>query len=152
VLVTETRAGYVCANAGVDRSNAGPEGGALLLPQDCDGAARQILERLTERFNVALAVLISDTFGRPFRLGLCNVALGVAGMRALRDYRGASDPHGYVLQGTEIAVADEVCSAAELVMNKLDRVPVAVVRGYHFEPAAGSGKDLLRDPALDTFR
>ena len=152
VLVVETRHGYVCANAGVDRSNTGAAGTALLLPDDSDAGADRIREGLTHRYGASVAVLVSDTFGRPFRHGLVNVALGVAGMKPIRDYRGQRDPEGRSLAGTELAVADELCAAAELVMNKLDRVPVALIRGYHFESGAGSGRDLLRDPATDYFR
>jgi coenzyme F420-0:L-glutamate ligase/coenzyme F420-1:gamma-L-glutamate ligase len=152
VLVTETREGFVCANAGVDRSNTGLAGAALLLPTDPDGWARRIRAGLEAALGVRLAVLVSDTFGRPFRHGLVNVALGVSGISAIRDHRGQADADGHVLQGTEIAVADELCGAAELVMGKLDRVPVAVVRGYRFEPGEGSGRQLLRDPAQDLFR
>ncbi|HEY8740207.1 MAG TPA: coenzyme F420-0:L-glutamate ligase [Candidatus Dormibacteraeota bacterium] len=152
VLVVETRQGLVCANAGVDRSNAGRADTALLLPEDSDASARSLCEALSERFQATIAVLISDTFGRPFRHGLVNVAVGVAGMEPIRDYRGQSDPDAHVLEGTEIAVADELCAAAELVMNKLDRVPVAVVRGYRWEPGPGGLAPLLRDPAHDYFR
>lgn len=152
VLVVETRHGYVCANAGVDRSNTGVAGSALLLPEDLDEGANRIREGLGRRYQVDLAVLVSDTFGRPFRYGLVNVALGVSGMRPIRDYRGRRDPEGRTLAGTELAVADELCSAAELVMNKLDRVPVAIIRGYRVEPGPGSGNELLRDPATDYFR
>jgi len=152
VLVVETRHGFVCANAGIDRSNTGPDGGALLLPLDSDASARDIQAGLLARRRRDVAVLVSDTFGRPFRHGLVNVALGVAGMRAIRDYRGDSDPAGYTLRGTELAVADELCSASELVMNKLDRVPVAIVRGYVYARDAGGVAPLLRDPARDYFR
>lgn len=152
VLVVETVHGLVCANAGVDRSNAGAPGAALTLPADSDASARRLCEALSDHFQAAVAVIVSDTFGRPFRHGLVNVAVGVAGMSAIRDYRGQSDPDAHLLEGTEIAVADELCSAAELVMNKLDRVPVAVIRGYAWEPAAGGIGPLLRDPATDYFR
>jgi coenzyme F420-0:L-glutamate ligase/coenzyme F420-1:gamma-L-glutamate ligase len=152
VLVVETRHGFVCANAGVDRSNTGEAGTALLLPEDSDASAEGLRQGLSARFGVELAVLVSDTFGRPFRHGLVNVALGVAGMGAIRDYRGQLDSEGRILKGTEMAIADELCSAAELVMNKLERVPAAVIRGYAYEPAAGSGRVLMRDPALDYFR
>ena len=152
VLVVETRQGFICANAGVDRSNTGEAGTALLLPEDADASAERLRQGLSARFGVGLAVLVSDTFGRPFRQALVNVALGVAGMAAIRDYRGQLDSEGRTLQGTELAVADELCSAAELVMNKLDRVPAAVIRGYPYEPAAGSGLVLLRDAAHDYFR
>lgn len=152
VLVVETRHGLVCANAGVDRSNTGQEGSALLLPVDSDASARVIRERLGRRFQARLGVLISDTFGRPFRHGLVNVAVGVAGFDPVRDYRGQADTEGRVLEGTEIAIADELCSAAELVMNKLDRVPAAIIRGYAWEPGEGALTRLLRDPAHDYFR
>ena len=153
VLVVETRHGLVCANAGVDRSNTGNAGTALLLPVDSDASARAVRGALMERFGATIAVLVSDTFGRPFRYGQVNVAIGVAGMKPIHDYRGQADPNALVLQGTEIAVADELCSAAELVMNKLDGVPVAVVRGYRWEPDdAATMRPLLRDRATDYFR
>jgi coenzyme F420-0:L-glutamate ligase/coenzyme F420-1:gamma-L-glutamate ligase len=152
VLVVETRHGYICANAGVDRSNTGMPGTALLLPADPDAGAARIQAGLEARYGASLAVLVSDTFGRPFRYGLVNVALGVAGMRPIRDYRGQPHPEGRPLAGTELAVADELCAAAELVMNKLDRVPVAMIHGYRFEPGDGSGRELLRDRATDYFR
>jgi coenzyme F420-0:L-glutamate ligase/coenzyme F420-1:gamma-L-glutamate ligase len=152
VLVVETHQGFICANAGIDRSNTGEAGTALLLPEDADASAERLRRGLSARFGVGLAVLVSDTFGRPFRHALVNVALGVAGLDAIRDYRGQRDSDGRTLKGTELAVADELCSAAELVMNKLDRVPAAVIRGYPYEPAAGSGLVLLRDAAHDYFR
>ena len=152
VLVVETRQGFVCANAGIDRSNTGQGGTALLLPEDADASAQRLSGGLTAHFGFDLPVLVSDTFGRPFRYGLVNVALGVAGVEAIRDYRGSTDAEGRTLKGTELAVADELCSATELVMNKLDRVPVAVVRGYRYQPAVGSGRVLLREPSQDYFR
>jgi coenzyme F420-0:L-glutamate ligase/coenzyme F420-1:gamma-L-glutamate ligase len=152
VLVVETIHGLICANAGVDRSNTGDATSALLLPVDSDASARRLLEGLSARFGAAIAVLVSDTFGRPFRYGLVNVAIGVAGMAAIHDYRGLVDPGGRTLKGTELAVADELCSAAELVMNKLDRVPAAVIRGYPFIAAEGTATVLMRDPAQDYFR
>jgi coenzyme F420-0:L-glutamate ligase/coenzyme F420-1:gamma-L-glutamate ligase len=152
VLVVETHQGFICANAGIDRSNTGQAGSALLLPEDSDASAEQIRAGLADRFGAAVAVLVSDTFGRPFRYGLVNVALGVAGMAPIRDYRGQRDSEGRMLEGTELAIADEICAAAELVMNKVDRVPVALVRGYDLEPRAGSGRELLREPATDYFR
>jgi len=152
VLVVETRQGFVCANAGIDRSNVGISGTALLLPEDPDASATRVREGLRQRLGVDVAVVVSDTFGRPFRNGLVNVAIGVSGMRPIRDYRGQADSEGRNLRGTELAVADELASAAELVMNKLDRVPVAVIRGYQHEAAEGSGRQLLRDAATDYFR
>jgi coenzyme F420-0:L-glutamate ligase/coenzyme F420-1:gamma-L-glutamate ligase len=152
VLVVETVHGFVCANAGVDRSNTGDATSALLLPVDSDASARRLRDGLAGRFGAAIALLVSDTFGRPFRYGLVNVALGVAGMDAIHDYRGEVDPGGRTLKGTELAVADELCGAAELVMNKLDRVPAAVIRGYAFTAAQGTAGVLMRDPAQDYFR
>ncbi len=151
VLVVETIHGFVCANAGIDRSNTG-DAIALLLPLDSDASAARLRERLRRHFGIEVAVVVSDTFGRPFRYGLVNVALGVAGMEAIRDYRGQVDPGGRTLKGTELAVADELAGAAELVMNKLDRVPAVVIRGYRYEPAPGSGAVLRREPAQDYFR
>jgi coenzyme F420-0:L-glutamate ligase/coenzyme F420-1:gamma-L-glutamate ligase len=151
ILITETHHGQVCANAGVDQSNAGA-GWVSLLPEDPDASARGLVERFRALAGADVAVIVADTFGRPWREGLQNVAIGVAGMRPLRSYLGVPDVHGYVLQATVLAVADELASAAELVMGKLDGVPVALVRGYAYTPGAGSARELLRDPALDLFR
>ena len=151
ILITETRHGQICANAGVDQSNAGA-GWATLLPEDPDGSARGLVERVRALADVEVAVIVADTFGRPWREGLHNVAIGVAGMRPLRSYLGVPDAHGYMLQATVLAVADELAGAAELVMGKLDGVPVAIVRGYAYTPAAGSARELLRDPNQDLFR
>ena len=151
VLITETRHGYVCANAGVDRSNTGGHDLVVLLPEDPDQSAGRLRERLNEITGASVGVVISDSFGRPWREGQVNVAIGAAGVVALRDYRGDRDPAGYQLQGTELGVVDELASAAELVMGKLDRVPVALIRGAQ---VAGEGtvRSLLRDPATDLFR
>ena len=151
VLITETRHGFVCANAGVDRSNTGGQGLLVLLPEDPDASAGRLREGLEEITGVMLGVVISDSFGRPWREGQVNVAIGSAGVLALRDYRGDQDPDGYQLQGTELGVVDELASAAELVMGKLDRVPVALIRGAR---VAGEGtvRSLLRNPATDLFR
>jgi coenzyme F420-0:L-glutamate ligase/coenzyme F420-1:gamma-L-glutamate ligase len=151
ILITETHHGQVCANAGVDQSNTGA-GWASLLPEDPDASARALLEALRVRAGVDVAVIVADTFGRPWREGLANVAIGVAGMRPLRSYLGVPDAHGYMLQATILAAADELASAAELVMGKLDGVPVALVRGYAWTPGAGSARELLRDPSQDLFR
>lgn len=151
VIIAETRHGFVCANAGVDLSNA-PAGTALLLPEDPDRSARELRERLTRTFGVHVAVIISDTFGRPWREGLVNVALGVAGMAPLSDYRGQRDVHGRTLLASVIATADELAAAAGLVMGKLDRVPVAVVRGMKLAEGKGSGRDLIRPADRDLFR
>ena len=151
VLITETRHGFICANGGVDRSNTGGKEMVVLLPENPDESARRLRARLQALSGVAVGVVISDSFGRPWREGQVNVAIGAAGVVAMRDYRGREDPDGYELQGTELAVVDELASAAELVMGKLDRLPVALVRGASL---AGDGRvqTLLRDPATDLFR
>jgi coenzyme F420-0:L-glutamate ligase/coenzyme F420-1:gamma-L-glutamate ligase len=151
VLITETRHGFVCANAGVDRSNTGGNDLVVLLPERPDESARQLREELRHQTGVAIGVVISDSFGRPWREGQVNVAIGSAGVLPRRDYRGLRDPHSYELQGTELAVVDELASAAELVMGKLDRVPVALVRGAAVS-GEGSVRDLLRNPSTDLFR
>lgn len=151
VLITETRHGFVCANAGVDRSNTGGQDLVVLLPERPDKSARRLRDELREITGVPVGVVISDSFGRPWREGQVNVAIGSAGVLPLRDYRRLSDADGYELQGTELAVVDELASAAELVMGKLDRVPVALVRGAAVS-GEGSVRDLLRDPSTDLFR
>lgn len=150
VIVAETSHGFVCANAGIDVSNA-DEGTAILLPDDPDASARALQTRLGESLGAALGIIICDTFGRPWREGLVNVALGVAGVDALTDYRGERDANGKLLQATIIALADELASAAELVMGKADRVPVAIIRGVA-SAGAGSGRDLIRPEEKDLFR
>lgn len=151
VLVCETRQGFICANAGVDRSNAGGEGLAVLLPEDPDASAERLRRRVREVGHIDVGVLISDTFGRAWREGAINVAIGVAGVHALRDYRFEVDPHGYVLHGSLVGAADEVAAAGELVMGKLDRIPVAIMRGYALG-TPGSGRELLREAERDLFR
>jgi coenzyme F420-0:L-glutamate ligase/coenzyme F420-1:gamma-L-glutamate ligase len=152
VLVTETHHGFICANSGVDESNV--DGGRMvtLLPVDPDGSAAKLRASICEQLGLELAVIISDTFGRAWREGQVNFAIGVAGMQALTDYAGQTDPHGYELRVSKIAVADEIAAAAELVMGKIDGVPVAVVRGFAYAPAAGGYRDLLRVPEKDLFR
>jgi coenzyme F420-0:L-glutamate ligase/coenzyme F420-1:gamma-L-glutamate ligase len=151
VIVSETQHGFVCANAGVDVSNA-EDGTAILLPADPDSSARALLAELEKGFGVRLALIVSDTFGRPWREGLVNVALGVAGMAPLVDYRGQTDAGGKLLQATLIALADELASAAELAMGKSSRIPVAIVRGISPGTRPGSGADLIRPAARDLFR
>jgi coenzyme F420-0:L-glutamate ligase/coenzyme F420-1:gamma-L-glutamate ligase len=151
VLITETRQGFICANAGVDRSNTGGNDLVVLLPEHPDESARRLRETLLELSGASVGVVISDSFGRPWREGQVNVAIGAAGVVAMRDYRGRQDADGYELQGTELAVVDELASAAELVMGKLDRVPVALIRGAAVA-GDGSVQALLRDPATDLFR
>ena len=150
VIVAETRHGFVCANAGVDLSNA-DEGTAILLPDDPDASARALHARIGESLGADIGIIISDTFGRPWREGLVNVALGVAGVGSLIDYRGERDANGKLLQATIIALADELASAAELVMGKADRVPVAIIRGVA-NAGNGSGRDLIRPEEKDLFR
>lgn len=152
VLIMETPQGYVCANAGVDRSNVGPGEVYATLPADPDAAAEELRRRLEEAFSVRLAVIVSDSFGRPWRLGQTDVALGVSGMDPFRDYRGLRDPFGYELRSSRVALADELAAAAETVKGKVDGVPVAVVRGVRFERGAGRGRDLLRPEEEDLFR
>ncbi len=151
VLITETRQGFVCANAGVDRSNTGGVDLVVLLPADPDASAAALRQRLAQATGVALGVVISDSFGRAWREGQVNVAIGAAGVACLTDYRGARDDDGYRLQGTVLATADELAAAAELVMRKLDRVPAALVRGLDVR-GEGDARVLRRDPALDLFR
>lgn len=150
VLITETRQGFICANAGVDRSNTGGRDQVVLLPVDPDASAARLRHALTRVTGVALGVVISDSFGRPWREGQVNVAIGAAGVACLADYRGARDGEGYQLHGTMLATADELAAAAELVMRKLDRVPAAMVRGVDVR-GAGDARVLRRDPALDLF-
>ncbi len=152
VLICETRHGFVCANAGVDRSNAGGGGLAVLLPEDPDASAERIRQRLRESTGAHVGVLISDTFMRPWREGGVNVAIGLAGAQPLLDHQGEVDPDGYVLTAASLlAVADELASAAELVMGKLERVPVAVIRGYTLG-SPGDARAVLRERGRDLFR
>jgi coenzyme F420-0:L-glutamate ligase/coenzyme F420-1:gamma-L-glutamate ligase len=151
ILITETRQGFVCANSGVDSSNVAA-GFGVLLPLDPDASARRLRERLLAAFGVALAVVISDTFGRPWREGQTNVAIGIAGMKPLVDHRGSTDAHGHELQASVIAAADELAAAAELVMGKTSGVPAAVIKGARYEPGDGAARELVRPPQLDLFR
>jgi coenzyme F420-0:L-glutamate ligase / coenzyme F420-1:gamma-L-glutamate ligase len=150
VVITETHHGWICANAGVDQSNI-DEDCVVLLPEDADRSARVLRERIRALAAVEVAVLVTDTFGRPWREGLTNVAIGASGIAPIRSYLGETDPAGRPLTATILAHADELAGAAELVMGKLDRIPVAIIRGLHLEPGEGS-KPLIRDPARDLFR
>ncbi len=152
VLIVETRHGFVCANAGVDASNTGRPGFVTLLPEDPDASAERIRAEIRRRAGAKVSVIIADSFGRPWREGIDQVALGVAGLLPLRDYTGERDPDGYELRVTQVALADELAAAAELVMGKLDRVPAAIVRGFAAPAGEGSGRQLLRDAAKDLFR
>lgn len=151
VLVTETRHGWVCANAGVDQSNVDAEMVAL-LPEDPDRSARAFRDAVRTHTRSDVYVIVADTFGRPWREGLVNVAIGVAGFAPLRSYLGERDPAGRPLQATILAIADELAAAAEPVMGKLDRIPAAIVRGLPLAPSEEGSKALLRDPARDLFR
>jgi coenzyme F420-0:L-glutamate ligase / coenzyme F420-1:gamma-L-glutamate ligase len=153
ILITETRHGFICANAGVDASNVSPHT-VCLLPENPDRSAAEIKDGLKRELGADVGVIISDSFGRPWRNGIINIAIGVSGIPALADYRGQTDAAGYNLHITVLAIADEIAAAAELIMNKLDARPVAVVRGYQFpvngEP--GTGRDLVMDSTRDLFR
>jgi len=152
VLITETHHGFICANSGVDVSNVDGGRHALLLPADPDRSARKLHRELKKRTALAIPVLITDTFGRPWRDGLVDFCIGIAGMKALRDDRGFRDPHGYVLQASLEAIADELACAAGLVCGKLNRTPACIIRGYAYQPADGRARDLLRPAANDLFR
>lgn len=152
VLITETRHGFVCANAGIDQSNIPEEDVVCLLPRDPDGSARRIRAEILESAGVSPAVIISDTFGRAWREGHVNFAIGVAGMDPMKDYRGTVDANGRILHVTTIAVADELAATAELITAKAINVPVALVRGLPFAPEEGSTAPLLRDRSRDMFR
>jgi len=152
VLITETKHGFVCANAGVDVSNVGGGDLVALLPEDSDRSAEGIRRAVQEKAGASVAVIISDTFGRPWREGQTNIAVGVAGMKPLLDYAGQRDPFGYELRVSAMAVADDLAAAAEPVMGKLSRIPAAIVRGFAFEPGAGTARELIRPPERDLFR
>ncbi|HEY7598942.1 MAG TPA: coenzyme F420-0:L-glutamate ligase [Candidatus Limnocylindrales bacterium] len=151
VLVTETRHGWVCANAGVDQSNVDADMVAL-LPEDPDRSARAFRDAVRTHTRAEVFVIVADTFGRPWREGLVNIAIGVAGFAPLHSYLGERDPAGRPLQATILAIADELAAAAEPVMGKLDRIPAAIVRGLPLAPSEEGSKALLRDPARDLFR
>ncbi|MDE0928834.1 MAG: coenzyme F420-0:L-glutamate ligase [Acidimicrobiales bacterium] len=153
LIISETKHGFVCANAGIDLSNVA-EGQAALLPVDSDRSARRIQAALEHKHGVKVAVIVSDTFGRPWRRGVTDVAIGSAGLRPVVDLRGTNDALGRELQVTEVAVVDEIAAAAELVMGKAEAIPVAIVRGV--DPSwFGEGnvhEDLVRRPDEDLFR
>jgi coenzyme F420-0:L-glutamate ligase/coenzyme F420-1:gamma-L-glutamate ligase len=150
-LVVETHHGFICANAGVDQSNIGKHQVAL-LPKDPDGSARRIRAEIGARLGKQPAVIITDSFGRPWRVGTVDVAVGIAGIKALKDERGLRDRYGYELKAAVAAIADEIAAAAELVMGKREGIPVVIVRGYELEKEEGSVKELLRPVAEDLFR
>jgi coenzyme F420-0:L-glutamate ligase/coenzyme F420-1:gamma-L-glutamate ligase len=151
-VIAQTHHGQVMANAGVDSSNAGGADLIVALPEDPDASARRIRDTLRGLTGLRLGIIISDTFGRPWRCGQVNVAIGVAGLKATLDYRGRMDDDGRILRVTQIAVVDELASAAELVMGKTRRLPVVVVRGCTCETGPGSARDLVRDEEHDIFK
>jgi coenzyme F420-0:L-glutamate ligase/coenzyme F420-1:gamma-L-glutamate ligase len=151
LIIAETEHGFVCASAGVDRSNTPGEGWVVLLPRDPDASAAGIRAVLGERFGVAPAVVVSDSFGRAWRQGTTDVAIGVSGMSPLLDLRATDDAGGRPLESTIIAVADELAGAAELVMGKAEGVPAALVRGYRVGPGDGSARELVMPPERDLF-
>lgn len=151
IIITETKQGFVCANSGVDHSNI-KDNFVSLLPSNPDRSARKIRNVIKKKTRKEIAVIITDTFGRPFREGQVNVAIGIAGLKPIIDYRGMEDTFGKELKVTEIAIADEIAGAAELVMGKLDRVPIAIVRGYKYANKQGSAKELIRKRGNDLFR
>jgi len=152
VLITETRHGFLCANSGIDVSNVDGGRHALLLPEDPDRSAQQIHRKLQKETGIAVPVIITDSFGRPWREGLTECAIGIAGIKPLRDDRGQTDPHGYKLKASVDAIADELACAAGLVCGKLNRVPACVVRGFPYELGEGGILELLRPASADLFR
>lgn len=150
-IIVETHQGFICANAGVDLSNVG-SGRIALLPRDPDRSAAAIRDQIRATVGVAPGVIISDSFGRPWRVGTVDVAVGVSGIEPVKDERGKKDPYGYELRAAVTAVADEIASAAELVMGKRDGVPVVIVRGYKAASEDGTAQELLRPEAEDLFR
>ena len=151
-LIVETRHGFICANAGVDRSNVRRAGTVTCLPLDPDRSARCLAESLRKLTKARVAVIISDTFGRPWRLGLTNVAIGAAGLAVLDDLRGTRDASGRKLQGTILAVADELAAAAGLAMKKAAQIPAVIIRGFSFARARGDARQLIRPASEDMFR
>jgi coenzyme F420-0:L-glutamate ligase / coenzyme F420-1:gamma-L-glutamate ligase len=152
VLIVETGPGWVCANAGVDESNSMSDECAILLPADPDASAERIRAELKRLTGVEIAVLITDTFGRPWRDGLTEICLGIAGMNPMLDLRGTTDLAGRELHHTVVAIADEIASAAGLLMGKAEAIPAVIVRGYKYDPSGGSAKALIRPAEADLFR
>jgi coenzyme F420-0:L-glutamate ligase/coenzyme F420-1:gamma-L-glutamate ligase len=150
-MITETLQGLVCANAGIDKSNLAQKESIAMLPEDPDSSAMSIRKEIKELTGSDTAVIISDTFGRPWRKGQINIAIGVSGMNPIKDYRGKKDSFGHILSVTNIAIADEIASAAELVMNKVDGIPVAIIKGYDYPKGRGDSKDLIRSSRMDLF-
>lgn len=151
VIIVETKHGFVCANAGIDESNV-KDGYATLLPDDPDKSANLLKDRIKQKTGKNVAIIISDTFGRPFRLGQTDVAIGIAGLEPILDYNGKPDTFGKIMQVTAIAVADEICSTSELVMGKVQKCPIAVIRNYNFSSSTTKIQEMLRSDHDDLFR
>jgi coenzyme F420-0:L-glutamate ligase/coenzyme F420-1:gamma-L-glutamate ligase len=151
IIIVETNHGFVCANAGIDESNV-QDGYATLLPVDPDKSANMLKDRIEQKTGKSVAVIISDTFGRPFRLGQTDVAIGISGIEPILDYNGKPDTFGKIMQVTAIAVADEICSASELVMGKVQKCPIAIVRNYNFSLSTAKIQKMLRADHDDLFR
>ncbi|HEY6763344.1 MAG TPA: coenzyme F420-0:L-glutamate ligase [Candidatus Sulfotelmatobacter sp.] len=152
VLITETNQGFLCANSGVDVSNVDGGSHAVLLPEDPDRSAQRIRNAIKKRTGLSIPIIITDSFGRPWREGLVDFCIGIAGMKPLRDDRGWLDPHGYQLHASVEAVADELAAAAGLICGKFNRTPACLVRGFRSQAGRGSVRDLLRPAAKDLFR
>ena len=151
VIIVETKHGFVCANAGIDESNV-KDGYATLLPDDPDKSANLLKDRIKQKTGKNVAIIISDTFGRPFRLGQTDIAIGIAGLEPILDYNGKPDTFGKIMQVTAIAVADEICSTSELVMGKVQKCPIAVIRNYNFSSSTAKIQEMLRSDHDDLFR
>jgi coenzyme F420-0:L-glutamate ligase/coenzyme F420-1:gamma-L-glutamate ligase len=151
IIIVKTKHGFVCANAGIDESNV-QDGYATLLPNDPDKSASLLKERIEQKTGKNISVIISDTFGRPFRLGQTDVAIGIAGLEPILDYNGKPDTFGKIMRVTAIAVADEICSASELVMGKVEKCPIAIVRNYNYNFSNAKIQKLLRSEHDDLFR
>jgi coenzyme F420-0:L-glutamate ligase/coenzyme F420-1:gamma-L-glutamate ligase len=151
IIIVKTKHGFVCANAGIDESNV-QDGYATLLPKDPDKSASLLKERIEQKTGKNISVIISDTFGRPFRLGQTDVAIGIAGLEPILDYNGKPDTFGKIMRVTAIAVADEICSASELVMGKVEKCPIVIVRNYSYNFSNAKIQELLRSEHDDLFR
>lgn len=151
ILIVETKHGFICANAGIDESNV-KNGFVTLLPLNSDASAENIRKEIMKKINKTVSVIIADTFGRPFRMGQTNCAIGISGMNPILDYAGTKDSFDKTLRITAIAIADELCSAAELVMKKATKCPVAIIRGYDFKNEPSSIRNLIRPQNEDLFR
>jgi coenzyme F420-0:L-glutamate ligase/coenzyme F420-1:gamma-L-glutamate ligase len=151
LVITQTRHGFICANAGVDRSNVTGER-AVLLPVDPDRSAHGIRMKIARTIAFDVPVIVSDTFGRPWRRGQTDVAIGVSGIQVVSDHRGKPDANGRIMDATEIAIVDEVAAAADLAMGKATQIPAAIVRGVAWTPGSGRATDLVRPPEEDLFR